>query len=529
MATLEQLEAALRAADAAGNTEDARRLAQAYAAARWQSAMPDFSNVQSQASTKSAATVNGERPDQMSRLMQAGYGAASPIASAITGIGEMTGLMSPERVAANTARIDAVRDTTSGKVGSIAGDIGLMAVPFSKVAALPKIAQYAASAGIGAGYAGIQPVREGESRGENAALGGLFGALGQGASHGLQAVGSRAAQAIKPEVRALYEAAKARGLTLTPAQLSDSRFAKFVESSLRSLPGSGVAAKAAQQKAAFNKELAKAIGVDAPVITPEVYASKKAADSAKFNELTARNELTVTGGLAQKLHQIQQESKLAGKEVHEAVTNAVEGLYSQMSEVGKVPGRAYQALDTALGQVTKLGTPVSHFVGQVKHAIRDAMDDSISPADKGAWDKLRKEYGNRKTLRDLVAKGDGGELSPAAIMARVTSNNAGKEAMASGTRGDLGTLARIGQRMKEPPSSGTAERQLAYSAFNPLMWAPLALGTAAGVGSRTVNNGALARLMMREGRGEGAQFLAPYVRGAGPLVIPATQKRRDGK
>lgn len=51
---LAQIEAALRAADAAGNTEDARRLAQAYAAERAK-ARPDFGNVQSQADTVSAA------------------------------------------------------------------------------------------------------------------------------------------------------------------------------------------------------------------------------------------------------------------------------------------------------------------------------------------------------------------------------------------------------------------------------------------------------------------------------------------
>ena len=48
-------------------------------------------------------------------------------------------------------------------------------------------------------------------------------------------------------------------------------------------------------------------------------------------------------------------------------------------------------------------------------------------------------------------------------MGRVTSNNAGKTRMARGVGGDLGELARIGQRfLKEPASSGTAERGLVY-------------------------------------------------------------------
>lgn len=58
MATLEQLERALRAADAAGNVEDARRLAQAYADARSQQ-RPDFSNVQSGSSSLPAEPPRG--------------------------------------------------------------------------------------------------------------------------------------------------------------------------------------------------------------------------------------------------------------------------------------------------------------------------------------------------------------------------------------------------------------------------------------------------------------------------------------
>lgn len=56
MATLDQIERALRAADAAGNVEDARRLARAYADMRDQQQPPaDFGNVQSGASTTETA------------------------------------------------------------------------------------------------------------------------------------------------------------------------------------------------------------------------------------------------------------------------------------------------------------------------------------------------------------------------------------------------------------------------------------------------------------------------------------------
>ena len=61
-----------------------------------------------------------------------------------------------------------------------------------------------------------------------------------------------------------------------------------------------------------------------------------------------------------------------------------------------------------------------------------------------------------KTVEDLVEKSPTGNISPAALLQPVRNSYG---TMAYGGGGDLADLARIGQRfMKEPPSSGTAER-----------------------------------------------------------------------
>jgi hypothetical protein len=290
---------------------------------------------------------------------------------------------------------------------------------------------------------------------------------------------------------------------------------KYMQSQFGMLPFSGAAAKAEEQVGQWNRQLAKAIGVDAPAVTPEVYASKKAADSAKFEDLTARNSLQVTPELARNLHAIAQQAKMAGADVANAVNNAIEGLYSQMQD-GAVPGRAYQALDSTLGGITKTGTPVAHFVGMVRDAIRNGMDASISPEDAAAWKQLRAEYGNRKTIGPLVAKGDGGPLSPQQLMGRVTATKAGKERMASGQGGVMGGLAQIGQRMKPPPSSGTAERLLVNNLANPFKWPGLAVGATAG---RVANSNVLAGRMMNPNRGQLLQRLAP-VAAQSPALTP---------
>jgi hypothetical protein len=348
---------------------------------------------------------------------------------------------------------------------------------------------------------------------QNAAFGGGLSALGFGLGAGARKFGKSASEAIAPEVRAIWNKAKEFGITLTPAQLSDSRLMKYMSHQFGMLPFSGGTSRTEQQVGQFNRKLAESIGVDAPVVTPEVYASKKAADSAKFTELTDRNNLQVTPDLATKLHRIAQEADIAS--VGPQVRQAMEGLYSQMSSDGVVPGPAYQALDSILGKATKAGDTAAHFVGRVRGAIQDAMDSSISPEDSAAWRKLRQEYANRKTLRDLVAKSDGGPLPPAQVMGRVTATGAGKERMASNRGGQLGDLARVGQRMKPPPSSGSGERVLVNQLVQPWQWPGLALAATTG---RASNSPLLAQLMMREGRGQGAQRLGRNLQQVSPLL-----------
>ena len=465
--------------------------------------------------------VDGEDAATMPAWKNAAYGLVAPVADTIVGVGQMTGLMGDQRARETLERIDAVRSRTPGNLAGFAGDVGLtLALPEAKLANAGKLVRLAQGAAAGATYAGTRGVRDGESRLHNTEVGAGLGWAGQAASGALRTVGVNAAKAIPKEVREVWDKARQMGIDLTPAQLSDSRIVKYLAHQFGMLPLSGGAAAHEIQSGQWNQQVAKAIGVDAPRVTPEVYATKKAADSAAFNDLTSRNHLTVTPDLARRLHSIAQEAKIAGKDVHDSVNNAIDGLYSQMTD-GVVPGRAYQALDSILGRVSKAGDTAGHYVGMVKGAIRDAMDDSIAPADKAAWNKLRTEYGNRKTIRDLVAKASGGDLPPAGLMARVLSNNHGKEAMATETRGVLGDLAKIGSRMKAPPTSGTGERILVNDLVTPWKWPGLVAAATAG---RVANSNRLAQVLMRQGRGKTAQRLAKVARGA-PALTP--QKRND--
>lgn len=87
--------------------------------------------------------------------------------------------------------------------------------------------------------------------------------------------------------------------------------------------------------------------------------------------------------------------------------------------------------------------------------------------------------------------------------------------MARGQAGDIGDLAMIGQRMKGPTTSGTAENLQASATGAGMLTnagATIGLLGAGNLTGRALNSPLLARYLMSEGRGGLLSPLAPYAR-----------------
>jgi hypothetical protein len=587
MATLEQIEQALRAADAAGNTEDARRLAQAYADMRNQSApapVADFSNVrdgspENMAERYAAAGIDpagGTDPaDGMSGFdkFRAGMGkafvdSARGLKQAGTeGLGYLAGggTGNPAMAAANALagaprRLDnaatrfadrslsdqqAVIDqdkaldaplmnTGAGLAGNVAGYASTLLLPGAAArgtiaarALLP--ATVAGNAAQGAALGALQPVATGESRLDNAAIGGAFGAGGGVLAKGLGAVAQSARNGVSDAARDIYAAAKARGINLTPAQLSDSRFLRVAQSMLRSVPFTGAQGRYANQTADFTRAVAREIGEDADKITPEVFSGAKSRIGGEFNRLSERNALQVTTDTASKLAAVQREAaQFGGPDAQRVVDSALGRLFEQAQD-GAIPGRVYQSLDSQLGKLMKAGGEKSHYLGELRGVLREAMDASVSTADRSAWQTARGQYRDLKTIEPLVAASQDGTIPPAQLLGRVAADRTGKAAMASGRRGGLGELARIGQRMKEPPSSGTAERGAVSGILGGAAYIDPVTGGATALGlnllSRGLDSQALAKLLLRQNPGMTADVAAQIVRRLSNPAGQATESR----
>ncbi|KAB7765403.1 hypothetical protein CEK68_11960 [Xanthomonas sp. LMG 12461] len=440
-------------------------------------------------------TLQERQADYQSRnpALKGLVGAGRAVDRNLRGIGQLTGTSTQAMDEGAKGLNQVLAGDTATNLGDIAAEGLALAVPGSKIAALPKMAtRVAASTGLGAasGYVGAADSQAG--RLGNAALGGAFGAGGEVVGQGLRLLGSR----VTPEIMALYNAARQRGIELTPAQLSNSQFLKRAENMLKNIPFTGATRTWEKQLEQFNTAVSKTFGENAPKITPDVFAAAKSRIGQQFDELSARSTLNVSDRLLEGLGAIQKEASEVAEDGTIRAVNSVIDRFLRQTQDGVLPGPAYKSLDSQLGKIMANGGEKAAYIGQVRDTLREAMDESIPAALKDAWTQARSQYRSLKTVEPLVAKSADGTISPAQLMGRVTADKSGKAAMAAGRGGELGTLARIGQAMKAPSSSGTAENMLAGGLFNPVNWPSYAAGGALGLtAGRALNSNALASLM----------------------------------
>lgn len=400
MADLAAIERALRAADAAGNVEDARRLAQAYKAAQASQEAPkaDFSQV-AQASGSSAAVGAGRKParqyasgaglslghvdsmgaptleqinaenakrtpedrrraqlagrrasfEQMNPLTRFVYGAGRAVDKTVRGIGQLAhdagdavlgGDMGARMRAEETQRRKDEAIVTDGyaadDVGEFAGNVALWAAPASKVAGLNT---------LGARVAG------------NAALGGSIGAL-------------------------------------APVQTGESRLANMAIGA-----GAGVAGQAAG--AGLQRLGANA----AKAISPEVrsVATKAKAHGIDLmpwqlsdNTWLARargvtNSLPFTGGKQRVAAQSSQFQRAAAKQIGETLG---EGEVLNPSIMGRAYTRLGQGFDDALSGGANADRQFLRDVVQVKNDAANGMSDNAIRGANAFVDRLRRQVGS---------------------------------------------------------------------------------------------------------------------------------------
>lgn len=280
-------------------------------------------------------------------------------------------------------------------------------------------------------------------------------ALGSLAFGGNKLLGSAA---ISPERAALAQQAVQMGIPVRASQLSPGSTVNAFDSLLGKIPGSGMADSNALQRQAFTRAISNTFGEDAPALTEEVMSRAKTNIGNRIGDIAARNTITDTSGLINDLADIEHNAS-GVLENTKPIHNQISNILDKVTPDGALPGESYQALIRKGGPLDALmssGDPAKvKIAGDIRDALDDAFQSSVSPQDAQAFRDARLQYKNLMTVKGLAAKAPEGQISPSLLQHAVTSSF--KDRAFSGA-GDLGTLGNIGQTFLKPaPSSGTAE------------------------------------------------------------------------
>lgn len=271
---------------------------------------------------------------------------------------------------------------------------------------------------------------------------------------------------LSPQTVALAQKAESYGIPLRPDMLSDNRIVKMIGEALEKVPLSG--AKKEMRQESFNRAIMKTIGADenAKKLTSDVFDKAMDKSGSTIGDIAERSRIVLDKDLYFGLNNVVNEAnKFAVNDVSKIVNNYMTELMEKVKN-GQITGQAFRELDSKLGRQIRgnaTNGDLVHYLDQFQETMRDSLDRNVSAKDAAALKDARRKYAYAKILVPLVAKSTEGDVSPAGLMSRVTATGSQKENMARGRSGELGELAKVGQRfLKEPASSGTAERGLAY-------------------------------------------------------------------
>lgn len=374
-----------------------------------------------------------------------------------------------------------VLNTPGGKLGAIIGDTAL----YAPAALIPGAGAPLISAAIGAGVGAIQPVASGDSRFENALIGG-------GAGIAAPALGRALSPGINPQARALLD----QGVRLTPGQILGGGW-KSAEDKLTSVPFFGDMINRGQRgamedfnRAAYARALGGAPNPNAPV-GREAVSDIEDQLGAQYSNLLPNMSFNADAPFVQGLSQLQGMATqgLAPQQAARFSQIMQNDLMRNMTPHGVMNGESLKNVESRLGELIRsYGGSSNGDDRQLANALREMQSlvrQTVARADPDQAAQLadvNRNWANFTRVRD-AAGGIGakeGVFTPAQLAAAVrrgdTSTGKGDYASGNALMQDLtdsgGSV--IGNKY---PDSGTVGRALLTGA----------IGTGAAAGGVAVN------------------------------------------
>jgi len=295
-----------------------------------------------------------------------------------------------------------------------------------------------------------------------------------------------------PERLAAVQTLANEGVPVTAGQASGSNALRYMESSLGDAPfaGNQTSRTIERQGEAFTQAALSRVGENATRATPEVVDRAFARIGNNFDQLAARNTMAADRRLGNDLNttELQYNRMTPPNARAPVVSEMINDIQDIAARNGNaLPGDQYQAFRSRLDRAARASRADPQLSGalfDIRNALDDAMQRSINPADRGAWQEARRQYRNMLVIEE-AATGAGenaaqGIISPAALRNATVVQN--RRAYARG-QGDFADLAHAGETLVRPmPQSGTAPRAFA-AAMPAIVGAGIAGGPGAALGA----------------------------------------------
>ncbi len=467
MATLQDLERGLIAADKAGNADDAR----AFAA--------EIRRMRTESQEMPAYEREARDPTQgMSGLQKFTAGAGKAVSDTLQGAGQMVGLTDRADVA-ETRRLDApLMDSTAGKIGNFAGNVGVMAP-----AVLAGGLTIPTAAAVGAGMGLVQPSTSTKETVINTLAGGAGGAAGQAIGNKLASLaqsGTAKTAAINatnaPKMTTARNASNL-GYVIPPDDLN----AGFVTKAASGLSGKiKTAQEASARNQAVTNDLARAaIGIkNGEQITPQALNKIRTAAGNAYDAVGSAGTINPTAAYTAELDSIAAPYVKASQGFPNAkpdpVIAAIDEIRSTAFDAGSAiekikllrasADKAYATGDKGTGKALKAGA----------EALENAIDTHLTATGAPA-DMLK----NFRQARQLIAKTYTVQKGLNATTGDVSAGVLGKQ-LEKGRplSGELRQIAEVNQAFPK----ATQSLKETPKATSPLDWAAGGI-TSAGSGS----------------------------------------------
>lgn len=255
--------------------------------------------------------------------------------------------------------------------------------------------------------------------------------------------------------------------SLTAGQRSGNKALQYAESILGDGPGAGSGAARIQEQGQrqFTEAALRRAGTG-PDATPEVLAANNQRLRNAFEDLSARNTLNPDNQFVTDIvDAVRNYRRVPDSQQRQMVQGYVDDIVDHVN-AGAMPGPQYQEMRSRLSRqsnnLRQSDPTLSEALGDMRNALDNAMERSISPEDIQAWRQARREYGAQKVIEQAASRaGEAtaeGQIVPANLRNAAAVRNRGAYARGEG---DFSELARAGSGVMTPlPNSGTGQRNL---------------------------------------------------------------------